>query len=467
MESYTLVDILWPWAALLTLLWLIGKAEDWIHKHFYGMGWLLTQNEISATRLFYVFFAPGVFLHELVQYLVAGALNIPIKKGFHWPQQQSDGSMRLNFVVMQRDQTTLWRAMCFAGAPFLVMGLVVWHISIARLDLHDFTAALGTADLDLMGAGFLVLVEKPDFVVWFYLLFTIANTMVPNKADAEGLPLVGLAFVAIFGVMLFYGIEGALINFLGGPVAQTLGLINTALVGILVLDWLGIAGLWLVEDRISAWRGLRMDYGTQLTAEAKKATTRQPGSATPLPVGTLLPSIYNFELPLPDPNLAPAPEKAAAPARPQPALASTRSPQPSFSAEAPARSASARSPQPSVAPSEPAARPAFAQAESSARPPLNPGDRPSNFSIRPRPSEDSDPAEEERTSALFNRRPSEVEARREGPPSTERPAAPMGSRPSNPGSSPFNRSFTPAPKPSSNRSLDALRPASDSDEEAD
>lgn len=478
MESYNLFDIFWPWVALLSLLWLIGSAEDWIHKHFYGIGRLLTQNEVSATRLFYVFFAPGVLIHEFVQYIVAGALNIPIKKGFHWPEEQLDGSMRLNFVVIQRDQTNLWRAMCFAASPFLVMGLIVWHISTQRLDLHDFTEALGTADLNLIWAALKDMTQKTGFLVWFYLLFTIANTMVPNRSDAEGLPLIGMGFIALTGVMLVYGVEGALVNFLGGRVANTLTLINTALVAIFAIDVLSIGALWAIEGRLSAWRGQVIDYGhPQLTQEAKQAASWQPGSAVPLPVGTLLPSIYNFELPLPDANaamaLAPTPAPVAVPRTTVPKPASERTATSERAAARPTLAGQSDAPARPVAPStrpslvgssSPAsARPAFASAEPAARPSGAVGirettskpDQPSNFTIRPRPSEDQ--AEQERASALFNRRPAEpVEA---ATPS-ERPAQAAGIRPTS-GGNPFNRGFTPAPRPSSNRALDSGRNASD------
>ena len=102
MQEYDFLSIISPWLALVAILLPLVYAERWVHRHFFGIGYLLSKDKMSATRLFYVFFLPGIIIHELVQYLVAGALNVPIKRIVAWPDQQENGILRLDFVVVMQ-----------------------------------------------------------------------------------------------------------------------------------------------------------------------------------------------------------------------------------------------------------------------------------------------------------------------------------------------------------------------------
>src|SRR5574340_18513 len=88
-------DLLTPWFMLVVVLVPLVFVEKWIHAHLYGVGWLLTNDKKSATALYYVLLFPGVVVHEFTQYLIAGALNVKIKRVIAWPQAQSDGTLRL------------------------------------------------------------------------------------------------------------------------------------------------------------------------------------------------------------------------------------------------------------------------------------------------------------------------------------------------------------------------------------
>jgi len=81
--------------------------------------------------------------------------------------------------------------------------------------------------------------------------------------------------------------------------------LNTALLGVFVLNLGAIFLLGLFEDALERWRGEKMDYSGEgeLTEsrEAPKKKGREPGSDAPLEAGSLLPSLYNLTLPLPKP----------------------------------------------------------------------------------------------------------------------------------------------------------------------
>ena len=113
-------DLLTPWLMLAAVLLPLVYVEKWIHSHLYGVGWLLTDDHKSATALYYVLLFPGVFVHEFTQYLVAGALNVKIKKVIAWPEAQDDGTLRLDFVRFQKANRA--QAAVIGAAP-LVTGL--------------------------------------------------------------------------------------------------------------------------------------------------------------------------------------------------------------------------------------------------------------------------------------------------------------------------------------------------------
>ncbi|MFP4324068.1 MAG: hypothetical protein ACLFTK_16555, partial [Anaerolineales bacterium] len=265
--SYDFFALLEPWVILVCILLPMLYAERWIHQHTFGIGYLLTKDKQSATRLFYVFFLPGILVHEFVQYLVAGALDVPIKKITTWPDTQENGTLRLDFIVVEQDQTDPVRAALVAATPFFVMAMIVYFISTQILDLQDFAASFTSGDVTVIVAEFEEVFATTDFVLWFYLLFVVANSMLPKKEDRRGWPLILGVGGLVMAAMVLVGLDNVLLETLAGPVTEGLNLVNTALVTILVVDILAIFILGLVEDTLEAWRGFKMDYtsGEQLT----------------------------------------------------------------------------------------------------------------------------------------------------------------------------------------------------------
>ncbi|NJL95893.1 MAG: hypothetical protein HC915_20255, partial [Anaerolineae bacterium] len=314
-------DLLAPWLMLAALLVPLVISERWIHQHVFGVGYLLSnKDEATATRLYYFFFLPGIFVHEFVQYLVAGALNVPIKQVIAWPEQQKNGTLRLDFIVVQRNKTDPIRAATVAAAPFLVMTALVYWLGTQQLRLDDFGQQLGTGDLETVGTALQTLLATPLFLWWVYFLFVIANSMLPKPEDAHGWPLILGLMGLISLAMLFIGLDEVLLETLAGPVRDALNQVNTALASVLGVNLVAIFLLGLLEDALESWKGYKMDYSGQgnLTRAADQkagaAKKRVPGSDEPFPRGQPLPSIYATNLHIPEPPLATVPRPAATPA---------------------------------------------------------------------------------------------------------------------------------------------------------
>jgi hypothetical protein len=375
-------NLLTPWIELAAVLIILIYVEKWIHSHLYGVGWLLTNDKKTATALYYLLLSPGVFVHEFTQYLVAGALNVKIKRVMAWPEAQEDGTLRLNFVQI-KDANRL-QAAVIGAIPFLVGLGLVWVISNHILNMEDLMAALAAADITLIGKAVQNLASTPDFYLWLYLMFAIGNAMLPTPADREGWPLLFAVFVVIIAILVIIGTGDVLLKTFTGPVAHGVDLLTTAFATVLVVEVSGIIIIGFAEEIAERITKRKFYYGKE-RAETR-SRERQPGSSDPLPVGTPLPSIYNLPLPLPTPSeirSARKPIRPALAAVPEVGAPTTaRPPLPDRSSLAPREESTG----------EPSVRQAGSFAPST-RPPLDaPGDATppppgSGLSPRPRPFE--------------------------------------------------------------------------------
>ena len=302
----TFGHVLTPWLILAAVLIPLIYVEKWIHAHLYGVGWLLTNNKKSATALYYVLLFPGVFVHEFTQYLVAGALNVRIKRVIAWPEAQDDGTLRLNFVQIK--QANRLEAAIIGAAPlFTGLGLV-WVISNHILNLDNVLSALATGNINVLGPALRQLVSKPDFYLWLYLMFAISNAMLPTPADREGWPLVIGLFAVAIGFLVIIGTGAVLLKTFTGPVAHGVDRLATAFASVLAVEIPGLLLIGVGEEILRRITKREFQYGEE---RVRGATARQPGSSDPLPPGAPLPSIYSLPLPVPVPSEGPAPASAA------------------------------------------------------------------------------------------------------------------------------------------------------------
>lgn len=292
-----LSSLLTPWIALAAVLFPLAYAERWIHSHLYGVGWLLTNEPRSATVLYYVILFPGVFVHEFVQWLVAGALNVETERVMVWPEAQEDGTLRLNFVqVKNAGRLTL----AIIGAAPLIVGLgLIWYISNHILDFDAFLAALQTGDITVIGPAARELASKPDFYLWLYLMFALANAMLPTPEERSGwIVLLGL-FAGVLAFLVIIGVGDVLIETFTGPVAHGVNLLTTAFGTILALQLGAILIIGFFEEILERITKRKFDY----SSPEPEPFVREPGSNLPLAPGEPPPSIYNLPLPLPEPGI--------------------------------------------------------------------------------------------------------------------------------------------------------------------
>jgi hypothetical protein len=392
-------DLLTPWVMLAGVIIPLVYVEKWIHAHLYGVGWLMTNDKRSATALYYVLLFPGVLVHEFTQYLVAGALNVKIKRVIAWPQAQADGTLRLDFVQIKNANRI--QAAIIGAAPLFTGLALVWLISSQLLSLDNVVNAVGTGNLDTIGATLRDAASAPDFLLWIYVIFTISNAMLPTPADRQGWPLLVGVFAVVIGFLVLIGVGDVLMETFTGPVAHGVNRLTTAFATVLIAEVPGILAIGFVEEVLEKSTKRKFEYGEPSTARSRR-TERQPGSNLPLPTGTPLPSIYRLDLPILSPS-----EVKALPSRSRVAAATSRS--------APAVEGA-----PSAASDE---RPSLRRDQ-----PL-PGAQPgSQFTRRSGPPGEDQPATSDEHPSLRRDQPSPGAqpggpiARRSGPPGEDQPA---------------------------------------------
>jgi hypothetical protein len=174
--------------AWLSLVWLIIVfllmlgLRRWIEAHVQGLAFLITGHPTVALWVFFLVFLPGTLVHELSHWLVAKFLGVPTGRIVIWPQAKRNGTLWLGAIQVGRADPV--RSSLIGLAPLISGSLLVALIG-AHLQLGTLGSPLASGRWELVWQGLVRSVNLPDFWLWVYLLFTIANRMLPSPADRE------------------------------------------------------------------------------------------------------------------------------------------------------------------------------------------------------------------------------------------------------------------------------------------
>jgi hypothetical protein len=174
-----------PW---LSLVWLIVifmlmlGLRRWIEAHVQGVAYLITGDSTVALWVFFLIFLPGTLVHELSHWLVAKLLGVRTGRIVIWPQAKRDGTLWLGAIQIARADPL--RSSLIGLAPLLSGSLLVALVG-AHLQLDTIGNALASGRWELVWEALAHSISLPDFWLWLYLLFAIANRMLPSPADRE------------------------------------------------------------------------------------------------------------------------------------------------------------------------------------------------------------------------------------------------------------------------------------------
>jgi hypothetical protein len=212
-----------PWISLvwLVIVFLLMLAlRRWVEAHVQGVAFLLTGHPALALWLFFFIFLPGTLVHELSHWLAAKLLVVPTGRIAIWPQSKGDGSVWLGAIEVAR--TDPLRSSLIGLAPLVSGSLLVAAIG-AHLQLDALGSSLISGNWELIAQDLSRSTSLADFWIWLYLLFAIANRMLPSPADREPwkpliifLALIGLIVVAAgWTPQLSPDLRDAILNLVG------------------------------------------------------------------------------------------------------------------------------------------------------------------------------------------------------------------------------------------------------------
>jgi hypothetical protein len=201
------------WASLLavivTLIPLVA-LERWIHQHLHGLAYLLTGHKDAAILLYAVPLFPGVFLHELSHWVMAKLLRVKTSSMSLLPRRDRSGHIRLGSVTIQ--QTDPLRSSLIGIAPLISGSLAVLFLGNRMFGVGALGSAVWTGDMAAIVSRFVAMLHVPDMWLWLYLLFAVANAMLPSSSDRETWPPVILFLAVVVGLACLLGFSRVLFD---------------------------------------------------------------------------------------------------------------------------------------------------------------------------------------------------------------------------------------------------------------
>lgn len=286
----------------------LRRLERWLHQHIFKVGWLLTKNFQTTTILYYTFFLPGVFLNQFVIWLVAGIVNVRADRAISWPEQQEIAELRLDFIRMSKGSGKFKLAV-IALTPLVTGIAIIWLVAHHVLNVTTALQIASGGELDDITAAINSVLAVPDFWLWFFLLFTISNTMMPDLRHIRGLRTAIWAVALIVVVLLVLGIGNqALSVLITGPLTDAVNLLSGAFAIIILIDFVAVAILGTLEALIERATGdsatfengrlIALTRKELLELNQKKAARAAASRKRPA-LESGAPSIYRFPLPIP------------------------------------------------------------------------------------------------------------------------------------------------------------------------
>jgi MFS family permease len=192
-----------PLLALVATLPPLYLMQRWINRHLQGLGLLLTGDSDSAVMIYFVALLPGIALHELSHWLVAVLLRVPVGKLSLWPKKKRRGQVRLGSVSVGAADPA--RASLIGVAPLAVGSLVILLVGQLVLGIGDLGSLLFYGSWGDLWRQLVAYWRVPDFALWLYLIFAIANAMLPSESDRAAWPMMGLYVAGVAGVFVLFG----------------------------------------------------------------------------------------------------------------------------------------------------------------------------------------------------------------------------------------------------------------------
>ncbi|MBX3012979.1 MAG: hypothetical protein KF832_15795 [Caldilineaceae bacterium] len=230
--------------ALLSLAWLSRQLSFQIQLLLH----LITRSADLTVVLLFLLLLPGVVIHEAAHWIAAYVLGLKPSKFRVWPKKQRQ-HIGLGSVSVRGGM--LWQESLVGLAPLIAGSALIALIAEHVFDAQQFSLALGEQRWLEGILFFQQSLLAPDGMVWAYLLFAIANAMMPSASDREPLRPLLLMTILVIGLYLLFGLPVAPFTLLLDWLAPILHNITNALLFTIALDLVILAILYLLIKLIA------------------------------------------------------------------------------------------------------------------------------------------------------------------------------------------------------------------------
>jgi hypothetical protein len=226
--------------ALLLLTWLSRQVSQRVQRVVF----FATHREQLATFALFFLLLPGIFIHESAHWLTAKMVGLRTGKFTVWPKVKGK-YIGLGSVNVQRG--ALWQDSLVGMAPLLagtaLIALIGYHIFAA--DRLSTIVAQGRWDEGML--TFWAALGAADGALWAYLLFTVANAMMPSPSDREPLKPLFSYMALIAGAYFLLGLPLSPFAEVLAWMTPTLEIVTSALLFTIFLDGLVLTILWALD----------------------------------------------------------------------------------------------------------------------------------------------------------------------------------------------------------------------------
>jgi hypothetical protein len=174
------------------------------------------------------------------------------------PARMANGTLRLGYVEAARSDPL--RESLIGAAPFAAGVAVILFVGFERLGLGPVGAAWAARDPAAMWDAVLAMPRQPDFWLWLYLVFTVANAMLPSASDRRGWWPVLAAAAALAVLAAALGLSATVVEAVALPLAAGLRAVAAAVTVTVILDLLAAPAIALTEALLVRVTHFRVEY---------------------------------------------------------------------------------------------------------------------------------------------------------------------------------------------------------------
>lgn len=230
--------------ALLGLAWVSRQLSLQLQVLFQ----LVTRSSDLSMILLFLLLLPGIVLHEAAHWVTAYVLGLKPSKFRVWPKKQRQ-YIGLGSVSVQSGQ--VWQDSLVGMAPLITGSLLLSFIAEHVFNAQQFSLALGEQRWFESILVFQRALLAPDGILWAYLLFAIANAMMPSASDRQPLRPLFFTSALVLGLYLLFGLPLAPFTLLLNWLAPILYNITNAFIFTIALDLLILAAIYLIVKLIA------------------------------------------------------------------------------------------------------------------------------------------------------------------------------------------------------------------------